>query len=703
MSTGRLSREDLVVLAQTAHERHSAGALDEAKSLYQKILNTVPGHFNTLHMMGVALAQQGADADAITFLKRAVGVKPQDADCLNNLGSAQARSGDLAGAADSFTKALDASPGHMSARDNRVRAWRGLGRVEDALSDLQVLADAAPTEPRPLVTAAQVCLEAKLWPDAIGFLDQATALLPDNPNVWFMRAVALRETGALEEAAASLERTIALRPSLPQAHSNLGVVKRALGQIEAALACHDRALALAPDDIDFHINRSGCLLDLERFEDAVESLSIILKSRPDDAMAYFDRASAYFGLKRDEAALADLDKAISLRPDHAGAHTNRGGVLRRMGRSREAIECFRQSLSLEADNPDVLQQLGLAFNDCNDAAAALDCFDRALTLEPDHAESQWGKAVTLLEDQHYRDGWHLYRRRFGARDRQGDYLQTSKPEWVPGTLGRLLVWPEQGVGDEIMFAGLIPDLLDNHEDVTLAADPRLHGLLGRSLPDRLTIASRPHLPDESTYDHHLPMGELARLFRSEPEAFDAARHPYLQADPYRVQQIRETYAPGEKDRLIGISWRTTNPTTGHYRSIPLKQFVAGLPDQATALVSLQYGDVGDEITAVQAECGVALDPVVGVDKWNDIDGLAALIAACDLVISVDNTTVHLAGALGKDVRILLPFLADWRWPRYGAKTPWYPSATLYRQEEDAGWDAVLAQLKSDLETLFATQ
>jgi hypothetical protein len=257
-----------------------------------------------------------------------------------------------------------------------------------------------------------------------------------------------------------------------------------------------------------------------------------------------------------------------------------------------------------------------------------------------------------------------------------------QPFWNGGPLesGRLLLWHEQGVGDEIMFAGLIPELLRAGHRCVVDCDLRLKPLFSRSFPEVEVVSG--FEVNETGFAAHLPLGSLPRLFRPQLSAFTAATSPYLVPDLEKKGQFRTRYFAGK--RVIGLAWYTNNKDTGRSRSIELSLFAPLFALRDISWVSLQYGD-----QAVRAP--VMVDR--SVDQLSDLDGFAAQIAAMDLVITIDNSTAHLAGALGVPVWLLLPFAADWRWFRERGNSPWYPSMRIFRQQTLGDWTPVVESLR----------
>ena len=243
---------------------------------------------------------------------------------------------------------------------------------------------------------------------------------------------------------------------------------------------------------------------------------------------------------------------------------------------------------------------------------------------------------------------------------------------------RVLVWGEQGVGDEVMFGSMLREFRGWCGKLLVQMDKRLIPLFRRSLPQDVEFYERGSVVSEDLYDSHIPIGSLGLHLRPSRESFEGHRGAYLKADPDRVRALRESFGLADGERLIGVSWRSSNPETGAGRSLPLWELAQVLGGEGRRLVNLQYGSVQEEIAEAQARCGIRVEQVPRVDCQNDLDGLAALIMACDEVVSIGNATAHLAGALGQKTTVLLPYSPSWRWMAKGDESPWYRSVRLRR-------------------------
>jgi tetratricopeptide (TPR) repeat protein len=530
---------------------------------------------------------------------------------------------------------------------------------------------------------------------AATFFTRATQADPASRTAHLHRAVTLQQLHRYAEALHSYDALTQIEPTMAEAHNNRGVMLYELGRFDEAVCSHARAIALNPASLEAHLNLGAALTRLERHDEALTSYRHCLALDPADPRALCNGAVALRALGHHEEALQYCVRALQLNPDDAQCLINLGNTLRDLQRQAEALLVYDRAIALHsAYTGDAFYNRGNLLKAMNRLEPALDSYAQALRLDSHFVPAHWNSALCRLLLGDFDGGWPGYEWRWQEQTGMSSPLATNRPRWTPGCgATRLLIWPEQGVGDEIMFGGLLSEARTLAPQLLVMLDARLIPLFSRSMPDiRFVPKSSP--PDEDCYDAQLPIGSLCQYLRPDTAAFARTPHAYLHADPARSAQLRAAlHTPGT--RLYGISWRSGGLKTGAERSLALSTLVAAFEGQDVTLVNLQYGNVEAEIDAhnaahprpVQRSC---------VDLFNDIDGLAALICACDAVVSVDNTTVHLGGALGAPVSVLLPFHPDWRWQLNRSDSPWYPSLTLLRQHIPGNWAAPLQALRQYL-------
>jgi Tfp pilus assembly protein PilF len=404
-----------------------------------------------------------------------------------------------------------------------------------------------------------------------------------------------------------------------------------------------------------------------------------------------------------DGAAATIRRAIALHPAAASYHSNLGNVLQALGELDEAAASYRQALTLRPGLAETHLNLGNTLQELGDVEGSLAEYRLALQIHPDLPEARIAESTTLLLQGDFAAGWLNFEQRWRTRDYDTPMRTYPQPLWdgKPLTSGRLLIWGEQGIGDEIMFAGLIPDVLDASTPFALECDRRLVPLFARSFAGVPVIPAYDPARDMGLeIAAHLPGGSLPGLFRTNRAAFDATRSPYLFADAAERARLRASYEDGRP--LIGLAWRTRNAKSGRKRSIDLPVFAPLFDNPGARWISLQYGDHADlEAEAHAAEAPLLIDR--SVNQLDNIDRFAAQVAAMDLVVTIDNSTAHLAAALGRPTWLLLPSAPDWRWLLGTDRSPWYPSMRIFRQPKLGDWGAVVREVRAALESLSFRQ
>jgi hypothetical protein len=315
-------------------------------------------------------------------------------------------------------------------------------------------------------------------------------------------------------------------------------------------------------------------------------------------------------------------------------------------------------------------------------------------------------ACSLLTCGELPEGWTRYDewrwREKGARPKRYTFTPWAG-ERVPGR--RLLLWGEQGVGDEIIYSSMIDDLAGAGMRLTLEIDARLVGLMQRSFPSVNVVArTDPPQVDPAAFDCQCPLGGLGRWLRPSFEAYPA-HGGYLRADAGRTGRFAEALRSPGPGKVIGISWFSANRDIGAVKSGALEDWADLLKTPGCRFVDLQYGDTADIRKALQQHQGVSLTHLDEVDLLDDIEGLAALCAACDLVITVSNVTAHMAGALGKPVWLLAPAANGriWYWFFGRDDSPWYPSMRIFTRRQPGDWREALERSRQALAEFAAVR
>jgi tetratricopeptide (TPR) repeat protein len=521
----------------------------------------------------------------------------------------------------------------------------------------------------------------------------ARRILADQPKhaqALHLLGVALSQQGNHTEGLRFIDAAMQIEGQSASIYNSRGNVLVALQRFGEALASYDKAIALKSDFAEPFCNRGGALQELKRFDEALASYDKAIALKPNSAEAFCNRGLALQELKRFDEALASYDKAIALMPDYAEAFCSRGAALQGLERLDEALVSYDKAIALKSDFVDAFCNRAAALHKMKRLDEALASYDQAIAHKPDCAEGYKNRALVRLLMGRYPEGWTDNEWRWAAKDFPSKRPNSKAPAWQGEDLsGRhLLVFSEQGFGDVIQFVRYLPLLAEHKCKITFLASAKLVPLL-RLLSEQIEIVSE--LSGVENFDFQVPLMSLPLAFSTLLETIPS-KTPYLFASPERVK-VWEEWLPKSHVPRVGIGW-AGNPTFqgDKSRSIGLPRLVPLLSVPRIQFISLQKDlRSGDEELLRQYPQIMHLG-----DRLDDFHDTAAVMSLLDLVISSDTAPVHLAGALGRPVWVLLQYVPDWRWLLDRDDSPWYPSARLFRQPVAGDWDSVVAKVIEEL-------
>jgi tetratricopeptide (TPR) repeat protein len=605
-------------------------------------------------------------------------------------GLALHQAGRLADAEKTYYQVLEIQPDHFDGLHLLGVIFHQRGNHAQAVRQIDVALTKRPNSSVALNSRGVALKELKRFEEALASFDRALTLQPNYAEAHSNRGVALHELKRFEEALASLDRALTLRPDYAEALFNHGVTLNDLKRFEEALSSYNRALALRPDYAEALSNRGATLKELKRFEEALASYDRALTVRPDFAETLSNRGVALKELARFEEALASYDQALTVRPDYAEALSNRGATLHELARFEEALASYDRALTIRPNYAEALFNRGATLSDLRQFEEALASYDRALTLRPDYADAHYNAALCRLLRGDFDRGWEKSEWRWETRAAGNQKRNFAQPQWLGSneiTGKTILLHAEQGLGDTIQFCRYAPLVAERAARVVLEVQKPLYELMS-TLPGNAQIVSRGDLlPD---FDIHCPLLSLPLALATRLETVPS-QTPYLRASSQAVMDWNARLGPNSRPR-IGIAWsgrpmhkNDRNRSIGLSALLPLLDFDA-------AYVSLQQDVRASDVAVLHERSGL----LHFGDELKTFSDTAALMSNLDLIISVDTSVAHLAGALAKPVWILLPFIPDWRWLLDRDDSPWYPTARLFRQDDTREWDNAIVRVHAAL-------
>lgn len=655
MSAGTIQQAfDLAV------QHHQAGQLREAEALYRQILAQRPGHADALHLLGVLAAQTGRNDLAVDLIRQAVGFKSNFPEAFNNLGHILRAMGRLDEAIGACQQAIALNRHYPEACNNLGAALKSQGQLDDAIRAYRQALALNPSFSQAHNNLGNALKDRGELDAAIAAFRKSISLDPTQAVTYVNLGIALSEKGQWDDGIAACRQALALRPQYPEAFCLLGALFRNTGRLDEAIAAFHHALALQPNLPETHNNLGNTLRDAGRLDEA---------------------GAAY-------------RQALTLRPNFPEAYNNLGILLKDRAQLAEAIAACRQALALQPAYAEAHNNLGVTLQEAGRFDEAIDAYRQAIGLKPNYADAHYSLALLLLQQGDFAAGWKEYEWRRRDENVPIPRLTLAQPQWDGSAIAHrtILLHHEQGFGDTLQFVRYVPLVVERGAKVFIGCAPELRRLLeGTPGVTRWLDWNEPLPP----FDVHCPLMSLPLTFGTTLQSIPRSV-PYVYPDAAMVEGWRKDLARDTNRFKVGLVW-AGNPA--HHndlnRSLPLASLAPLAQVSGVSFYSLQKGAAGQQAK----DPPPSLRIIDHTSALNDFADTAALISNLDLVIAVDTAVAHLAGALGKPVWTMLPFMPDWRWMLDREDSPWYPTMRLFRQLSIGDWASVIRQVTTALHDL----
>ena len=709
----KLSVDQALLKAMSYNKK---GKIEEAKQIYRDILRAFPENkraqqgFAALNksnqspkMYGLPsekfnqlanLYQQGQLEAVIKQGTQLIKQYPKAFIIWNIIGAANKILGQLDDACIAFSKATELNPNYADGFNNLGILLQDQGRFEDAIVSYAKALAIKPDYVEVLNNMGVALHEHGKLTDAIRTYKKALAFKSDYAEAHYNMGNAFKDQGELDGAVKAYKKALAIKPDYVEALNNIGATFKEQGKVDEAIGAFTNAVSLDPNNIGAFYNMGICLKQQRKLEKAVEAYNKAVNIKPDHTEAHYNMGVALQEQGKLDTAIEAYTKALAIKPDYAEAYCNIGVALADQGKLEQAVEAYVKALAIKPDYAEAYCNMGLALSEQGKPEEAITAYNKSLAIEPNYADAHCNMGYALLAKKDFLQGFKHHEWRWKTKKRVDYFLKSVKPMWNGEKNQRVLVWGEQGIGDEIMFSSVIFELYAASLQVLVKCDERLIPLFKRSFPADIGYFSKSEPVPKDKYDFHIPVGSLPLTFRKSTECFRKNASGFLKCDMAKAERIKTLLTHKHGGKIIGISWKTKSALkNASNRDIKLAELATVLDRPNNQLLCLQYGDVFDEIEAVRRDFGINVIQFGEIDNMRDIDGLASLIMACDQIVSTTNATVHLAGALGAKVTALLPFSPRWIWGT-GSESLWYESVTPIKQKSHNNWDNVLENLRS---------
>jgi tetratricopeptide (TPR) repeat protein len=596
--------------------------------------------------------QAGRLKEAESFYRSILAVQPKHAWANHNIGMLASQVGNQDAAIMHLKIAVNSAPSQSMFANDYGYSLANSGNIDAAKKVFYKLLESANTDIGALNGVAVCLLHSRELQSCKEWLEKAITIHPENPNLRTNFGECLQRMGLYGDAVSVLERVTNENPGFTDAIVNLGVSLRKSGDTAGA----------------------------------IDVLSKVVEENKNHAVALAALAAALLDLDKLDESENYYNNSLKINSNNYEAVNGLGAVLAKQGRLDEADTILRKALTIKPDYVDAMVNLGSTLHQQERLDESETILRKALTIKPDHQEATWMLSCNSLIKGNFEEGLNLHDSRFRVKQHKNP-LRFEGAIWrgEPVEGKTILIWAEQGLGDQIQMLRYIPMVKAMGAHVIVETNQELHRLCKDiSGVDNFVIRGE----QEPIFDVHCPVMSLPCAFKTTVDTIPRSV-PYLEPSADLVSEWRNRLQD-TKGLRVGLVW-AGNPIhkNDHNRSIELEQF-SPLADNRFSLVSIQKGHGESQVTACTF-------PIIHLgNEIKDFSDTAAIIANLDLTITVDTSVAHLAGAMGKPIWVLLPTAPDWRWMLHMEDSPWYPSMRLFRQQTRGDWAAVIDSVAKQL-------
>lgn len=653
-----MNRHETQQLLSAAIKWHMAGELGRAKLAYQEVLKADCDNSLANKNLAALLIQQGDLNTAIQLLTSLVQKMPNDPDLLDNLSESFYRLGSLDNASEYANRSVKANPKNSHGFNLLGNIYLKNGMVEEAVKHYAIASD----------------------------------IDPQNPEFLYNWGLALQKSRAFPQAIDRYLAALKLKKDIPEVHNNLALCLLKESKIEQAITHCKTALALRPRYYEGLVTQSRVLLAQGRLIDAKESLAAALSVNQLGVEALVLQSEMYTELGNFDEALSCDEGATRIAPNSSIAWNSMGATLAAVGRTTDAIEAFERATRLDKYFLEAWVGLGNCHSDISNFDSAMACYESALSIDPNCHLARYQIGLLLLRQGHFGSGWDFFSERWktNAPEFLLKYQDIPRLSDTNSKANRVLLWTEQGVGENLLFGSLLPECSSVGHALTVSIDKRLISAFSRAFPE-IEFVPRDFSSKHHEFDAQLPLGDLGGVFRTSKAAFDRQSRAYLLP---RSDRFTHWNATLKSDALlnVGLCWSSKNPKFGADKSLALASWAHWLNIQGVRIINLQYDASESELQTLSMSKRFVSLP--GVNLKDDFEEVMAITASCDVVVSVSSALAHLCGAAGAPALVLLPKGQGrfWYWGIDANKCLWYPSLTLINQQRQGDWVAPIQKV-----------
>ena len=703
-------------LMQQGISAHQAGRLQEAEKYYKNILQNQSNHPHANHNLGILSVSLNNPDNALNLFKRAIHANPNIDQFWMSYISTLIKEHQFDDAKQALKKAkkkglpidkLNALSQHLFAEKKTSKPFQSdidqlvslynQRQFSAVIKNAQIL-----TKKHPEVLIIWNILGAsatqmRMLDIAVTAFEKVISLNPNYAEGYSNLGNALKDQGKLKKAIEAHKKSISLKPDYAEAYCNMGNTLVKQGNLDEAVEAFNKSILLKPDYIEAYNNMGNILKELDKLEEAIIAFEKVISLNPNYAEAYNNMGATLQEQGKLDESLKVLKKSVSLKPDYAEAYSNIGVTLQEQFKLDEAIVAYKKSIFFQPNVAETYSNMGRVLQDQGNLEDSINAFNKSILLKPDYAEAHQNLSFALLNSGKLQEGLDQYEWRWKNTKFSSHQRSFSQPLWdgKKSLKGKtILLWCEQGIGDTLNWSSCLSLLTSEAEHCILECQKKLIPLLKRSFPKvEIKPTNKKFDLKRDDFDFHLPMGSLYKHFINQIRQNTKIK-PYLVPDPDRVNFWKKRLNCLGKGPYIGISWKSSVVSPyrlQHYPPISEWSRILTIPN--ITFINLQYINFVDDLSKIKDKFGVTVHNFEDLDLYNDIDDVAALSAALDIVVSTKVTPLIFSAGVGTPTKI-----ANWRQSVYNnfLLNPVSSCVEMYERNTWETWDNVFQLIADDI-------
>lgn len=722
------------------------GEVDHAEKKLKKILGQHPNNPDALSLLGIILIHQKKFKKGKDLIKSSLLIMPNQPQAILNLGLAFYQENNFDEANKYFEEAIKLQSNYAEAYYCKGLSFQKKNELEKAIKNFSDAYNLNPNYFDPIFNLGSLYFNLGDYENAVIAYQKALSISQNNIDALNMLGYSFNELKRYEDAIDSFKKSLQIKPIQEDTLVGIAYAFMSISELDQAISIYSYVLDINPKnilalnnransfllkqnyrgaikDLDFLIGiksdfpnayatYGNVLTKLEKFDEALEKFGVALNLDENYSEAFQNRGMMFFLQKKYANAIEDFSEAIKIKSDYFDAYNGRGASYKGLKKFDFAMQDFNSANALNPNDPELLSNIAQLYEELGQQDKSLEMHKKAIKYGEVNSIVNYNFSLFLLNLKFFSEGWirHQYR----------SYLDGTRKSLLAHRLeleGRFKVWSnraekgtlvilsEQGIGDQIIFLSLLSEISIIDNKIIVFISNKLLSLFKRSFPLIEFIgADDMHSKEEWIFrldsigfDYFIFMGDLGMIFRNSLADFKNQPKSFLEPDPLKNKSIN-LFLDKENKKICGLSWKSKSTSSGAEKSIYLKDLINVLEIRELTFINLQYGEVEEEVKSIANEINVNINLVNNVDKFNNIDELASLIDACDYIVTTSNVTAHIAGGLGKNVYLLVPFASGklWYWHENDDQSIWYPSVKIFRQNKDGSWNNAITSVAKEL-------